>query len=213
MARAIGLQGRFDEAQALLNELPDDEDEELRVRILLERGRVMNSAGDPDRALPEFQMASETAQNEGLEHLAVDAIHMLAIVAAPSEQDGLNSRALELAESATDPRARQWRGSLLNNMGWSAFDRGDVDVALRLFNQALAAREEQGKPSEIFVARWCIARTLREKGSVDEALAIQLQLAKELRAAGKSDNFVDEEIAACRATLADSSNENDATAS
>jgi Tfp pilus assembly protein PilF len=213
MARAIGLQGRFDEAQALLNELPDDEDEELRVRILLERGRVMNSAGDPDRALPEFQMASETAQNEGLEHLAVDAIHMLAIVAAPSEQDGLNSRALELAESATDPRARQWRGSLLNNMGWSAFDRGDVDVALRLFNQALAAREEQGKPSEIFVARWCVARALREKGSVDEALAIQLQLAEELRAAGKSDNFVEEEIAACRAALADYSNENDAAAS
>jgi hypothetical protein len=98
-------------------------------------------------------------------------------------------------------------------MGWSAFDRGDVDVALRLFNQALAAREEQGKPSEIFVARWCIARTLREKGSVDEALAIQLQLAKELRAAGKSDNFVDEEIYACRAALADYSNENDAAAS
>ena len=119
MARAIGLQGRFDEAQALLNELPDDEDEELRVRILLERGRVMNSAGDPDRALPEFQMASEAAQKEGFEHLAVDAMHMLAIVAAPSEQDGLNSRALELAESATDPRARQWRGSLLNNMGWT----------------------------------------------------------------------------------------------
>ena len=39
VARAVGLQGRFDDARALLDELPDDEDEELRVRILLERGR------------------------------------------------------------------------------------------------------------------------------------------------------------------------------
>ncbi len=71
-----------------------------------------------------------------------------------------------------------------------------------MFEDALAARLEQGKQSEIVVARWCIARTLREMGRVGEALALQLKLADELRAAGKTDNYVDEEIAACRAALA-----------
>ena len=127
---------------------------------------------------------------------------MLAIMAAPADQDALNRRALELASSAADPRARQWRGSLLNNMGWTAFDRGDLAGAMSLFEDALAARLEQGRQWEIIVARWCIARTLREMGRVSEALEIQLKLADELHAAGKTDPYVDEEIAACRAALA-----------
>ncbi len=203
VARAVGLQGRFDDAQALLDELPDDESEELRVRILLERGRVLNSAGDPGRAAPEFEAALEAATASGFEHLAVDALHMLAIVAAPGDQDALNRRALELAETAADPRARQWRASLLNNMGWSAFDRGDLGAALALFRDALSARQAQGPKAEILIARWCEARTLREMGRVDEALAIQLELADAHRAAGTSDQYVDDEIAACRAALAE----------
>jgi tetratricopeptide (TPR) repeat protein len=201
VARAVGLQGRFDAAAELLDELPDDEDEELRVRVLLERGRALNSSGDTARAGPEFEAALEAAEQAGFEHLAVDAIHMLAIVAAAADQDELNGRALELASTASDPRARQWRASLLNNMGWTAFERGDLAGALKLFEDALAARLEQGKQSEIIAARWCVARTLREIGRVDEALAIQLTLADDLRAAGKTDHYVDEEIAACRAAL------------
>jgi tetratricopeptide (TPR) repeat protein len=202
IARALGLQGRFDEATALLNELPDDEDEELRVRTMLERGRALNSSGDPGRAKPQFDDAFAAASDAGFEFLAVDALHMLAIVAPQADQDALNRRALELATAASDPRARQWRGSLLNNMGWTAFERGDLKGALTLFEDALAARHEQGKQAEIQVARWCIARTLRELGRVDEALAIQLSLAEEHRAADTSDHYVDEEIAACRSALA-----------
>ena len=101
-----------------------------------------------------------------------------------------------MASSATDPRARQWRASLLNNMGWTAFERGDYSDALSLFDDALAARLEQGKVAEIQIARWSIARTLRAMGRVDEALAIQLALAEEHRAAGTADPYVDEEIEA-----------------
>ena len=55
-----------------------------------------------------------------------------------------------------------------------------------------------------------------------DALAIQLQLADQLRASGKTDQYVDEEIAACRAALGQGdasgpvdsvSNEDDPTAS
>jgi len=171
------------------------------VRVLVENGRVINSRGEPERARPEFEAALDAASDAGFDQLAVDALHMLAIVAPPAEQDGLNQRALDLAASSADPRARQWRASLLNNMGWSAFDRGDASAAFGLFEQALVARREQGKEADVVIARWSIARTLRELGRVDEALAIQLELADELRAAGKNDRFVDDEIAACRAAL------------
>jgi tetratricopeptide (TPR) repeat protein len=193
VARALGLQGQFEPAIQLLDSLRS-RDPELVARLDLERGRVLNSSGHPDEARRLFEAAFGGASDARLEFLAVDALHMLAIVAPPAEQDGFNRRALELAEAAADPRARQWRGSLLNNMGWSAFDRGDLDTALALFEDALAAREEQGKQSEIVVARWCIARCLRELARVDEALAIQLELAAELTAGGKTDQYVDEEL-------------------
>jgi hypothetical protein len=169
---------------------------------LLEEGRVLNSSGDSDGAMLLFSEAYGPAADAGFEFLTVDVAHMLAIVAPADAQDALNGKALELAELARDPRARRWRGSLLNNMGWTAFDRGDLDAALGRFKAALAARQEAGTDSEILIARWCIARTLRAMSRADEALAIQLELAEEHRAAGTSDPYVDEEIAACQADIA-----------
>jgi tetratricopeptide (TPR) repeat protein len=195
------LQGRFDEAQEVLDLLPDDEDEEVRIRTMLERGRVLNSSGEPAAARPMFDAAFEAATTAGFDHLAIDALHMVAIAAPADVQDALNERALELGSSSNDPRARQWRASLLNNMGWTAFDRGDYEDALRLFEQALAAREQQGRQPGILIARWSVARTLRALGRVDEALAIQLELSTAHHAAGSTDANVDEEIAACRAAL------------
>jgi tetratricopeptide (TPR) repeat protein len=191
----LGLQRKFDEALAVLLDLPSDPPE-LAVRVLLERGRVLNTSGRPAEAAPLFSAAFDAATAAALEHLAVDALHMMAIVAPASEQDGLNRRALKLAADAVDPRARQWRASLLNNLGWTAFERGDYPDALALFQDALAARLEMGKVAEIQIAKWCIGRTLRAMGRVNEALEIQRALAAEHRAAGTSDQYVDEEIEA-----------------
>jgi tetratricopeptide (TPR) repeat protein len=195
VARALGLQGKYDEATDLLASLSLD-DPEVEVRGLLERGRILNTRGDADTAMVLFAQAVGLAGNGRFEFLMVDAVHMSAIVAPPSEQDELNRQALRLASAASDPRARQWRASLLNNMGWTAFERGAYSDALSLFDDALAARVEQGKPQEIQVARWCVARTLRALGRVDEALAIQRALAEEHRLAGTADQYVDEEIEA-----------------
>lgn len=163
---------------------------------------MLNSSGSPDKARPRFASAFSLASAAGFEHLAVDALHMVAIVAPAEEQAALNERALSLASAATDPRARQWRASLLNNLGWTRFDAGEYAAALELFEEAVVERERQGKAGEIQIARWCVGRTLRALGRVDEALRIQLDLAREHEAAGTSDPYVDEEIAACRAALA-----------
>ncbi|HYI22857.1 MAG TPA: tetratricopeptide repeat protein [Candidatus Limnocylindrales bacterium] len=200
LARAHGLEGRYDDALLVL-EVQPTEDPEMNVRVLLERGRVVNMQGDPAGARALFESAFQAATESGFDQLAIDALHMVAIVVPPEEQDALNRRALELAASSDDPRARQWRASLLNNIGWTAFDAGRYDEALSEFEEALDARREHGKTADIQVARWCVARTLRALGRVDEALTIQLSLAEEHAAAGTADPFVDEEIAACRAAL------------
>ena len=176
-------------------------DPEVAVRVTLERGRILNSAGSPADARPLFESAFAAAEGAGFEHLAIDALHMVAIVAPASEQEALNRRALILAATAADPRARQWRASLLNNLGWTLFDRGDLLAALTTFEEALAARVEQGKPAEIQVARWCIGRTLRALGRLDEAFAIQQSLAAEHAAAGTTDPYVQEELTALESAL------------
>jgi tetratricopeptide (TPR) repeat protein len=165
---------------------------------MLEMGRVANSSGTAAGARELFESAFAAASEAGFEQLAIDALHMVAIVAPASEQEALNRRALELAAAADDPRARDWRASLLNNLGWAIFERGDYTEALGVFEDALAARIEQGKPAQTQVARWCVARTLRALGRYEEALAIQEALAAEHAAAGTSDPYVAEELAALR---------------
>jgi tetratricopeptide (TPR) repeat protein len=78
LGRAIGLQGRYEEADALLDAVDADEPT-VAVRVLLERGRVLNSSGHPEMAVPLFEQAAELADYLVEEFLAVDALHMLAI--------------------------------------------------------------------------------------------------------------------------------------
>lgn len=203
IARALGLRGQFDDALWMLGEAAgqDATDLETAVRISLERGRVLNSSGSPQDARPMFEAAFERAAAAGFEHLAIDALHMVAIVAPADEQVALNEQALSLASIALDPRARDWRASLLNNLGWTRFDAGELDDALLLFTEAVEERVRQGKAREIGVARWSVGRTLRAMGRTDEALAAQTDLARWMAEASLTDSYVEEEIAECLAEL------------
>jgi tetratricopeptide (TPR) repeat protein len=196
LARALGLQRRFDEAEAELDAVSaaGGADPVVRTYLALERGRVRRSSGDPDGARPLFVEALEVASSAGIDHLAADAAHMLAITYEGEEQIPWARRALEIAESSDDPRARHWVAPVTHNLGWTLHDLGRYDEALELWERALAARRERlaqgGDAEPVRVARWTVARGLRSLGRYDDALAIQRSLATE----GPADGYVAEEL-------------------
>jgi tetratricopeptide (TPR) repeat protein len=194
VARALGLQERYDEAHGVLDHLATS-DQEVATRISLERGRVLRSAGEPEEARPHFEAAVSTARGAGIDVLLVDALHMVALVAPPEQQEALNQEALAVARGSDVPAARDWDASLLNNLGMIRADAGDFASALPLFEEALAARERIGDAGRTRVARWMVAWTLRNLGRTDEAVTMQRALKAELVATGEDDPYVDEELA------------------
>ena len=198
VARAQGLQRRFDEANATLDEvgavLPRMP-ARVSVRYLLERGRVLNSSHQPERAVPLFDAALDQAQATGEDFLAIDAAHMLGIAAPPAQRLEWNLRAVAMTEKTQDGRAKRWLASLYNNIGWTYHERGEYERALEYFRKALPAWEARGNPGAIRAAKWSIGRALRSLGRNDEALSIQRALLAELERERAADGFVLEELA------------------
>jgi tetratricopeptide (TPR) repeat protein len=175
----------------------------VRARLAIERGRVLNSSGAPDDAMPHFAEAYERATAAGAPGLAVDALHMSAIAAGsvdgPTASGEWNERAIAEAEASRDPAARRWLGSLLHNYGWDRHEAGEHARALEIFERALAAREEQGKEPELTVAKWTVGRALRSLERYAEALEIHDQLA--VSPHGADDGYVHEERGECLLAL------------
>jgi tetratricopeptide (TPR) repeat protein len=199
IARTQGLQRKFDEAHQTLDEVKKNlkEDTRAKVRYLLERGRVFNSSKQPDKAKPLFEQALDLAKKLNEDFYAVDAIHMLAIVADSASSLDLNLRAIQMAESSADEKARGWLGSLYNNTGWSYHDSGDYESALKIFEKAEAFRKSRDDAGATRIAAWCVARTLRSLNRVEEALSKQMQLKDEFESTGDKDGYVFEEIGEC----------------
>lgn len=190
LARALGLQRRFAEADAELDAVPESDDPLVRTYREIERGRVRNSSGDPAGARPHFLAALDEAEAAGLDDLGADAAHMMAIVEPGEAQIPWAERALTIASASDDPRARRWIGSVSHNLGWTLHGLGRYDEALAMWQRALAFREEQGQPGPLNMAHWTVGRGLRSLGRYDEAIAIQQDLLGKV----ESDGYVQEEL-------------------
>ena len=199
IARTYSIRGNFDTAHNLLNEAKDmlsGDDNASLVFYHLERGRTLNSSGDKTAALKYFKQAFLTAEKIKDDYLAVDAAHMVAIAEELSEQMKWNLIALGIAENSKSSRARDWRGSLYNNMGWTYFDQGSYKEALIMFEKGVEIRREKGQERRLLIARWAVARTYRALDRLDEALSLQLELLRETSARGlPDDGYVVEELA------------------
>lgn len=204
IARAQGLQGKYDQAHQTLNQVERRVGEipsRPRIRYLLERGRVFNSSGFPEQSQPFFEEALLLAKQIREDFYAVDALHMLAIVAPPELSLELNLQAIRYAERSRSDKARGWLGSLYNNTGWSLHDLGRNEAALEMFQKSEAWQKSKGNAGKIRIASWCVARILRSLNRLDEALSRQIELKKEFDALGEKDGYVYEEIGECLLAL------------
>lgn len=195
-ARALGLQGRFDEADDVLDAVLDGADVPppvggvVGVRVALERGRLRRSAGDPAAAVVHLRAAASVAERIGATALEVDALHMLALADADRAEEW-TARALGVVAGSTDLEVRRWEVALQNNLGWARHDAGAYDDALAAFRAAHRAALEVGTVEQEQIGRWAVARCLRSMGRFDEARALQEQLAVER----PDDGYVAEELA------------------
>lgn len=209
IARTHGLRRDFDTARRLLGEMEPalaTAGPEVQARHALELGRSWVSATHaPGQLTPEakalatqaYDRALAVAKAARLDGLAIDAIHMRAFIdTAPADQLRWGQEALQIALASDQPAAQRWEASIRNNIGVALNQLGRHDEALAQLQQTLALRERTGNAEAVHVARWMVAHTLRLLGRVDEALALQLDLARAGDATGQPDPSVFEELEA-----------------
>ncbi len=183
VARTHSLRKDFDAAHRLLDEIEPQlsaAGPRPRIRYRLERGRTFNSAGDKAKARKLFEDAWNLGSQSAEEGLAVDAAHMIAIVASgTAEAVDWNERGLAIARQSTHVKARALVPAMYNNMAWDLHAMGRFPEALKAFEAALAEWSTRGRPRQIHVAKWSVAQCLRSMGRIDAALAIEKALEAE----------------------------------
>jgi tetratricopeptide (TPR) repeat protein len=155
LGRAIGLQGRYEEADALLDTIDGEDEPTVGIRVLLERGRVLNSSGHAAMAVPLFEQTAELGDHLGEEFLAVDALHMLA-AADSAHAEAWTRSALEYASTAHDPHTRRWMAPLHTSLGGTLHAAGRFTEAIVEFQLAEQWAEQAGTPTQQQHAREAI---------------------------------------------------------
>jgi tetratricopeptide (TPR) repeat protein len=202
IARCQGLQDRFDEAHATLDQVEIMLSGEMklpRVRYLLERGRVFNSSGKPLRALPYFEHAWRVGEGAKLPRYAIDAIHMLAI-ATPDPRDQVEWNLKGIAMVEADPSQKGWLYAFYNNLGESYAKLPDYEKGLDAFRKLAALDAAKGSEPDIYNLK-DQSRMLRLLGRVDEAMATLRPALERLAREQKQDGWIIEEHAECLLTL------------
>ncbi|MGI9824015.1 tetratricopeptide repeat protein [Agromyces sp. Marseille-Q5079] len=180
LARALGLLGAGEEAERVLDEVKresGDADAELRARVAIERGRLLAAGVEPTAAVPGLTLGVREAARAGSAFLVLDALHLLALSDAGHEEEWA-AEGLDVLEGQRDPRVLRWGISLHHNLGWTKHDQGRAEAALTQFERAVEVADRHGSAEQRQVTRWAVARCLRTLGRVDEALALQRELAE-----------------------------------
>ena len=193
IALAQALQKKFDTAHKTLDNaeaLLTPEYPLARARILLERGRTFQQAGNIKEALNYFEQSYEQSKLHNLDAPTINAAHMIAIVVENVEDKiKWNKLALALVETTKDPQAKKWLGPITNNLGQNYLAAKQYDKALPVFQKALELFQKDGYAPSIRMAKWTIAHTLRLLGRTDEALEMLQALSKDYDVIIASGNF------------------------
>ncbi len=140
IARAQGMQGHFDEAQATLDDVESrapGAGREVVVRMLVAEGSILRKSGLAEAAAAFFEDAFGIATQEGFDELAIDAAILLGEVLPPDPALEWLHVGIGVAERSTRPAARARLPSLLQRTEAAFLARGDGDRA-----QALRVRRD-----------------------------------------------------------------------
>ena len=176
LARVEGLREKFDKGEELIRqaEALAGDSGAARIRIDLERGRLLRSSGNHSSAMPRFEAAYNAAMRARELFMAIDAAHMCAL-AAPDRGSrlGWTQRGIDVAEASSDRNVSYWLGPLYNNLGVDHADAGEHEAALTAFQRALEVRLRYPEnPQAIQWARESVAEALRALGRDDQAKAV-----------------------------------------
>ena len=191
----------LDEAENLIARQETGYPVSVKIRWLLEKGRLHCFEKTPSQARIALAEAWTLAANSGEDYLAVDIAQMMAVAEPAKAQQDWILKAIQLAEQSPQPKAKRWLGSLYASLGWKLYDLRQYEKTLETFQKALSHFKVHGTEREIFLARWSAGKTLRTMGKTEDALAIQKALLAELGISGGRDGRLYEELAECLQTL------------
>jgi len=156
-------------------------------RYLGVRGRFEWTAKDSAATVATFRELFDYCEANGLYERAVDATHMMALVAPREERFEWARNGIAMAEAG---ELTGWLGPLWNNMGWDYVDAGDYEEGLAALEQARVYHYETGQQLSKLIADYSVAHVKRLMGDTDAA-KMELQgvfaQANEMQEAGHLD--------------------------
>jgi tetratricopeptide (TPR) repeat protein len=191
----------LEEAEKILNEDETLCQAPVKIRYLLEKGRLYMFEKTPSQSRIVFEKAYNLAKNSGEDHFVVEVAQMMAMIEPQKSQQDWIVRAIEIAEKSPQEKAKRWLGGLYASLGWKLYDLRRFDACLEIFQKSLSHLKIYGTDREVFVAKWSIGKVLRIMNQTEDALVIQKALLAELGIGGIRDGRLYEELAECLQTL------------
>ncbi|HPI31876.1 MAG TPA: tetratricopeptide repeat protein [candidate division Zixibacteria bacterium] len=169
-ARMCLVQDRKEEGRPYLEQaaaIAVDSDPMGWSRYLGVRGRYQWQDSELAAARETFELMFDYCSVNALFGRAVDAAHMVAIVAAsPEDQIAWNRRGIAAAEAADEER---WLGPLWNNLGGTYWDNGQFDSALACYLKARDYHWRFSDETAKLFADYHVGMTYRHLGDYREA--------------------------------------------
>lgn len=170
MARMRLLINNLDDARKYLAEAAsraDDSDSMGWSRYLGVKGRVEWKTGDLETAKQTFETMFDYCSLHDLWPRAVDAAHMVAIVAeSPDEQIEWSRKGIAIAEAR---ETESWLGPLWNNLAGIYFDMKSYDSALECYQTARQYHWRFSDERAKLVADYHVGMVYRFLGNYKEA--------------------------------------------
>ncbi len=156
-------------------------------RYLAVRGRFEWTNKEQETATETFKELYDYCEANELYERAVDATHMIAIVAPSEERFEWSRKGIAMAEAG---ELTGWLGPLWNNMGWDYVDAGEYDRGLEALERAREYHYKSGEDLPRLIADYSVAHVKRLRGDLDvaeEEMQATLDLATRMRDEGHGD--------------------------